>query len=129
MAVDRTYVRNIGPEFVNDTDARVDFAISIAVLLVNAPYWPVTSVDPAVGLLACHILKMGNMRGAIGLGGKRAGDLSQTFHASRIMHALANTGYGLMFIQLMDTLMIGPFVAQNPPFFVPALPSNFIWPD
>lgn len=123
MAVDQAYILNVGPEFTAEPLARINAIINIAQRFINADFWPAEQLDFAVALLTCHILKMGNLRGAIGLGSKKAGDLSIGYTPSNIQNYLANTGYGLMLLQIMSTLVITPMVVG-----ADAIPFNLLAP-
>lgn len=128
MAVDSNYILQIAPEFSADPVPRINFVIAIALKFMNADFWPADQYDFAVALLTAHILKMGNLRGAIGLGNKRAGDLSIGYTAPYLHNSLANTGYGLMLLQIMSTLVITPIViGANAIPFNPVGPFDILW--
>lgn len=132
MTVDIAYINNLAPEFSGETDARINFCISIGGSMINQTFWPADKVDFAIALYTCHLLKMGKMRGSVALAGEKVGDLSKTFSVPNFNNALQTTGYGVMLMQLMSTLVITPMVVGSGPSpFVWASPYNttLTWPD
>ena len=132
MAVDQTYVNYIAPEFSGESNTRVVFVIGLATLFINQSFWPADQVDFAIALLTAHILKTGNMKGAIGLGGRKAGDLAENYRGMDIKRSLQATGYGLLLLELINTLPISPQVYPGVVPFVPNIPvdiTNLNWPD
>jgi hypothetical protein len=115
MAIDRDYLIQIGPEFTPVPLLRMNFIIDIARRFINFDFWPPEQVDFAWALFALHILSIGNLGGAIGLGSKRAGDLSITYTTSALTDPLASTSYGLLLLEIMRCLVITPMVVGASP--------------
>jgi hypothetical protein len=116
MALSPTTFKEIFPAFSSLDDARISLFIGFALPYVNKTVWK-NKYDYALALFTAHLL--GSIPGAQGAGGpggavqsSKVGQLQRTFAVAVPSSAatLETTSYGQLFLQLRDTLLIGPMV-------------------
>lgn len=111
--VDANLVRQIAPELVSESTARIDLFITIAKLRNSESVWG-DKYDYAVALDACHELTMANRTGSGGpITSEKVGDLSVgygSFQSGKNQISYDLTSYGQMYINLRKTLLVTPIV-------------------
>lgn len=112
MSVSNANFKVLFPEFENESDARLNLVKGFAENGINRSVFD-TKADQATYLLMGHYLTLFNRRGAAGsVTQEKVGDLSVSYGKvdSKTQSELAQTSYGALLIQLMNTLTITPRV-------------------